>query len=69
MAKPRKSKAAISANPIADDRRYRAENALSTLTRAEDLKKDKALMRDVARLAKEQATALGRFAAADKKGK
>jgi len=38
-----------------DDKRYRTEDAMRTLMRAEELKKDKALMSDVQKMAKEQA--------------
>jgi hypothetical protein len=39
----------------ADDRKWKAEDALRTLMRAEELKKDKKLMSDVQKMAKEQA--------------
>ena len=38
----------------ARDRRYRAEDAVRTLTRADEIKKDKGLMRDVKTYAREQ---------------
>ncbi len=43
------------------ERRYRAEDALRSLQRAEEVKTDKALMRDVKLLAKEQMEALGKI--------
>jgi len=39
----------------ADEKRWRTEDAMRTLMRADDLKKDKALMRDVQKMAAEQA--------------
>lgn len=41
-----------------DDKKYRTEEAMRTLMRAEELKKDRGLMRDVENLAKEQAEKL-----------
>ena len=41
-----------------DEKKYRTEDAMRTLMRAEELKKDKSLMRDVEALAKEQAQKL-----------
>lgn len=38
-----------------DDRRWKVEGAMQTLMRADELKKDKALMKDVEALAKQQA--------------
>lgn len=35
------------------DKRYRAEDALRTLTRAEEIRKDKGLMREVGKIAEE----------------
>jgi hypothetical protein len=43
------------ANYAAEDKKWRAEDAMRTLMRAEDIKKDRALMSDVQRMAKEQA--------------
>lgn len=37
-----------------EERRYRARDALSTLTRADEIRKDKALMKDVRCVVKEQ---------------
>lgn len=42
----------------AEDKRWKTEDAMRTLMRAEELKKDKGLMRDVEALAKEQAQKL-----------
>lgn len=42
----------------AEDKRWKTEVAMRTLMRAEELKKDKTLMKDVACLAKEQAAKL-----------
>ena len=62
MKKPTKAPAKAStkasglSGPMAyDDKRYRTEDAMRTLMRAEELKKDKALMSDVQKMAKEQA--------------
>lgn len=45
-----------------DAKRYRAEEAMRTLVRAGEHMKDKALMRDVRRIAKEHAAALSKVA-------
>lgn len=45
--------------PSPDEMRYRAEEALRTIHRAESFKKDKELLRHVKRMAKEQAKACG----------
>lgn len=45
----------------ARERRYRAESALETLTRAEEHKKDKALMKDVKAVAKERRDNASKF--------
>jgi len=42
----------------AQERRYRAEEALRTITRAEEHKRDRALMKDVKACAREQAKTL-----------
>lgn len=42
----------------ADEKRWKVEDAMRTLMRAEELKKDKALMSDVERMAKDQAQKL-----------
>ncbi|MFB9952038.1 hypothetical protein ACFFP0_24580 [Rhizobium puerariae] len=39
----------------ADEKRWRTEDAMRTLMRADELKQDKALMRDVQKMAAEQA--------------
>jgi hypothetical protein len=41
-----------------EDKTWKTRNAMETLMRAEELKKDKGLMRDVGKLAKEQAQKL-----------
>lgn len=41
-----------------EDKRWKTEDAMRTLMRAEELKKDKGLMRDVEAMAKEQAQKL-----------
>lgn len=55
-----------SAIPTASDRererRYQIESALSTMQRAEEIKKDKSLMGDIKKLAKEQMQSLGKVA-------
>jgi hypothetical protein len=62
MKKPVKSAAKDKGVPMpsrntmdADEKRWRAEDAMRTLMRAEELKKDKKLMSDVQKMAKEQA--------------
>jgi hypothetical protein len=52
----------LSAISSDDAKRYRAEEAMRTLMRASEHMKDKGLMRDVKRLAKEQAAALNKVA-------
>jgi hypothetical protein len=44
----------------ADDKRYRAEDALRTLQRAEEIRQDAPLMREVERCRQEQMKALAR---------
>jgi hypothetical protein len=51
----------ISATPKAEMRKWEVESALSTLKRAEDIRKDKNMMRDVAKLAQEQMSVLKTF--------
>lgn len=46
--------AASRAESEARERRYRAEDALRTLTRAKEIERDRALMRDVKTVAREQ---------------
>ncbi|MEK6883498.1 MAG: hypothetical protein AABY22_27975 [Nanoarchaeota archaeon] len=46
---------------IERERKYEIEDALRTLQRAEELKKDKTLMRDVKKAAKEQVKALNKI--------
>ena len=43
----------------AERRKYRAEDALRTITRAEEIRRDRELMGDVKRVAREQAKTLG----------
>lgn len=50
------------ASDKARERRYQVESALSTMQRAEEIKKDKPLMKDIKCLAKEQMAALGKVA-------
>jgi hypothetical protein len=60
-AKATASKAATKSSPnlyADEDKKYKVEDAMRTLMRAEELKKDKALMNDVGKLAKEQAQKL-----------
>lgn len=57
-----KSSNALSGPYAAEDKRWKTEDAMRTLMRAEELKKDKALMKDVACLAKEQAAKLSGLA-------
>lgn len=42
----------------AEDKKWKTEDAMRTIMRAEELKKDKGLMRDVEAMAKEQAAKL-----------
>lgn len=63
MADRKKSKAAKKAAVIgvaapAEDMRYRAEDALRTISRAEEHKRDKELMRHVKKLAKSHVKAV-----------
>ena len=44
------------------ERRWRAEDALRSINRAEEFKQDKALMKDVKALAKEQVESLKKIA-------
>jgi hypothetical protein len=44
------------------ERRYRAEDALRAISRAEEVKADKGLMKDVKQLAREQADNLKKIA-------
>lgn len=53
MKKPTRTRSSMS-----DERRYRANDALHTITRAEQHKKDPGLMRDVRSLAKQHAAAV-----------
>ncbi len=50
------------------ERKYRAEEALRTLTRAEECKRDKALMGDVKRLANEQMKSLQSLSGGRRRG-
>lgn len=43
------------------ERRYRAEDALRSIQRADDVKRDKSLMKDVKSLVKEQAKAVSKL--------
>jgi hypothetical protein len=51
----------VSATPKAEMRKWEVESALSCLKRAEDIRKDKNMMRDVAKLAQEQMSVLKTF--------
>ena len=44
-----------------EERRYRAEDGLRVLQRAEECRKDKKLMSDIKKLAKEQMKVLGKI--------
>lgn len=52
----------------ARERRYKAEDALRTLTRAEECKRDKTLMSDVRRLANEQMKSLQSLSGGRRRG-
>lgn len=58
--KGNKLEAAVSAPVAYDDMKYRARDALSTLTRAEEIKRDKSLMPHVKKEARLQAKALAK---------
>ena len=59
---------AISEKQYAErERKYRAEDAIRTLTRAEEIRKDKGLMRDVKSEAKRISKTLSTFTAARKR--
>jgi hypothetical protein len=60
--KPIKSVNGLSAISTDDAKRYRAEEAMRTLLRASEHMKDKNLMKDVRRMAKEHASALSKVA-------
>lgn len=65
MASKRKSSTACDAPAMpkaADERKWRAQSALETITRAADMQKDKGLMRDVKKLAAEQVKTLSSVA-------
>lgn len=48
----------MSSDHAAQERKYRAEEALRTITRAEEHKRDRVLMKDVKACAREQAKTL-----------
>lgn len=50
------------ASDKARERRYQVTDALNTMQRAEEIKKDKSLMKDIKLLAKDQMSALGKVA-------
>lgn len=50
------------AGRMTDERRWKVENALNTLTAAERIKLDRSLMRDVSRMAKQNQQVLSRVA-------
>jgi putative N-acetylmannosamine-6-phosphate epimerase len=60
MKKKSTKSAGLSAISTDDAKRYRAEEAMRTMLRASEHMKDKALMRDVRRLAKEHSAALSK---------
>jgi len=51
----------VSATPKAEMRKWEVESALSTLKRADEIRKDKKMMTDIANLAKEQMNVLKNF--------
>lgn len=55
--KPSKKVEVVSAVPF-DDSKYRAEDGLRTILRAEEIKRDKNLMKDIKQLAKKQSSDL-----------
>ena len=52
---------AISATPKAEMRKWEIESALSTLKRADEIRKDTKMMNDVKKLAQEQMNVLSTF--------
>ncbi len=62
MAAKAPVKAPTTAPAMPDDRRYRAEDAVRTLTRAEEIKRDPKLMADVKAHAAHQAMHLKKIA-------
>lgn len=62
------TKSRSDAPQIASDNSWRARDALSTLTRAEEIRRDKPLMRDVKAEAKKATKALGAVLGPSKKG-
>lgn len=57
---------ATKARISADEKRWRAQDALSTLTRAEQIRADKSLMADVKKYAQAQVQTLSKVAGGDK---
>ena len=58
VAKSTPKPVSVSGPAMADEKRWKTEDAMRTIMRAEELKKDKSLMRDVSAMAKEQAAKL-----------
>ena len=58
MKKSTKATVAPSRPIAAEERKWRAEDAMRTIMRAEEIRKDTRLMADVKRMAKEQASKL-----------
>lgn len=58
----------VNRTPDAQERKWRAEDALRTLTRAEECKRDKQLMGDVRRLANEQMKSLQSLSGGRRRG-
>ena len=56
----------ISATPKAEMRKWEIESAMNTLKRADEIKKDSRMMRDVQKLAQEQIKMLGGLVGASK---
>jgi hypothetical protein len=56
-----KKSTTISAAPKADMRKWEIESALSTLKRADEIRKDAKMMNDVKKLAQEQMNVLSNF--------
>lgn len=59
-SKPIKSVNGLASISTDDAKRYRAEEAMRTLMRAQDHLKDKSLMRDIKKLAKQHVSALSK---------
>lgn len=67
MARRSRNKLENAVAPLDTDMKWRARDALSTLTRAQEITRDKALMKHVKQEAREQAKALSKVCSPNKK--